>query len=132
MTLYQIILNIFFLNEVLVDIEPIQLVPTWRNGRATDQGVAKILDRFLITDQFLVTFEKYMTWVGVELISNYQPIWLQVDLKDGWKPITFKFNHHWLKDKEFQNLVLNSWSPFSSNLFLSSSTHLLENLKVLK
>lgn len=115
-----------------MDIEPIQLVPTWRNGRATDQGVAKILDRFLITDQFLVTFEKYMTWVGVELISNYQPIWLQVDLKDGWKPITFKFNHHWLKDKEFQNLVLNSWSPFSSNLFLSSSTHLLENLKVLK
>jgi len=34
-----------FANNHLVDIQPIELVPTWCNGRSRGQGIQKILDR---------------------------------------------------------------------------------------
>ena len=50
-------------------------------------------------------FEKYRTWVGSKTLSDYQLIWLQREKRDSWRPIPFKFNDNWIKDKEFSDLV---------------------------
>lgn len=36
----------FFKDNGLVDIEPMELRPTWRNGRASNEGIGKRLNRF--------------------------------------------------------------------------------------
>jgi hypothetical protein len=51
------ILKNFFrhkINEVgLVDVEPINLILTWKNNRPSKFGVSKRLDRFLFSDNLL-------------------------------------------------------------------------------
>jgi hypothetical protein len=48
----------------LCDMEPIQLVPTWRNLRSGKEGVSKRLDRFLIAKRILEEVERLKYRVG--------------------------------------------------------------------
>jgi hypothetical protein len=43
-----------FANNHLVDIQPAELVPTWRNGRSGGQGIQKRLDRVYASKLFLL------------------------------------------------------------------------------
>ena len=41
----------------MVDLNPVKMGPTWRNGRAGEEGVNKRLDRFLVADQLVQEFD---------------------------------------------------------------------------
>ena len=83
-------------------------------------------------ETLLLSFEKHHSWVGLDMILDHLPIWLQLDTKDGWKPLLFKFNHNWLTKKDFWNTVYATWIPFSRYSNINPSTHLQQNLKDLK
>jgi hypothetical protein len=42
-----------FTKNALVDLDPAELLPTWRNGRVGISGIEKCLDRFLISEDLL-------------------------------------------------------------------------------
>jgi len=48
-----------------VDIEPVKLSPTWRNFRTGDEEVAKILDRFLVSEALLNLSSNFRSVVEV-------------------------------------------------------------------
>jgi exonuclease III len=92
----------YFLNIIqatgLVDIQPNQMTPTWRNGRVGATGVAKRLDHFLIDETFLGNHCKMRSWTINSTISDHNPICLQYE-KDVHKASPpFKFNSTWITD----------------------------------
>lgn len=66
-------LNVLLTKAGIVDIVPNKLMPTWRNGRASDHRVAKHLDNFMVVESLLISFE-YRSWVGTKVILDHQPI----------------------------------------------------------
>jgi len=45
--------------EGVVDVEPIKLIPTWRNGRGGQNYIAKRLDHFLISEDIMQACLRY-------------------------------------------------------------------------
>lgn len=106
-------LSPFFENKFevaqMVDIEPVPLNLTWRNSRQGEDGIAKCLDRFLVSEYLLGLFDSYRSWVLVESLSNHQQVLLQLAVNKELIPIPFKFSRKWLEDEEFRNLIKNIW-----------------------
>jgi hypothetical protein len=55
-----------------VDVEPVKLSPTWRNFRTGDEEVAKILDRFLVSEALLNLGSNFRSGVEVGGISDHR------------------------------------------------------------
>jgi hypothetical protein len=63
--------NMMIQGEGLIDVEPINIFPTWRNGRGNQYFVAKRLDRFLIRKSWWIQGSNLeLGW----LMSSYQII----------------------------------------------------------
>jgi hypothetical protein len=91
--------------EGLIDIEPINLLPTWRNGRGTQDYVAKRLDHFLISESLVDSGNIFRTWVVNVKISDHMPVVFQMEPTQQKHKVPFKFNLVWLKDPYFASLV---------------------------
>jgi hypothetical protein len=101
-------------SKTLIDVEPLKLLPTWRNKRVGEDIIAKRLDRFLIVDQLVASQLQFKQWVGCGGESDHLPILLEIG-GDFWKPASpFKFNSTWLKDEEFHALVKSHWIPYNA------------------
>ena len=50
-----------------VDVEPIKLVPTWKNNRVGEVGVSKTLGKFLVTKVLMVELDRVRPWVELEV-----------------------------------------------------------------
>jgi exonuclease III len=57
-----------FTKNALVDLEPAELLPTWRNGRAGNSGIEKRLDRFLISEDLLNPSYLARAWIDLPYI----------------------------------------------------------------
>jgi endonuclease/exonuclease/phosphatase family metal-dependent hydrolase len=97
-TLHTFFTNIFS-NNNLVDIQPGKLVPTWRNGRVGEAFIAKRLDRFLLSEDLVLSSGIFRSWVDFPFISDHAPILLQLELPPVYKAIPFKFNPVWRTEK---------------------------------
>jgi hypothetical protein len=42
----------FFEVQKLIDVEPVKIVPTWKNARRGREGISKRIDKFLIAKKF--------------------------------------------------------------------------------
>jgi len=92
----------------LVYVEPIKIVPTWRNHRRGREGIPNRLDRFLLEDSFLNDMIKIKSWVSSRGVSNHLPILLNLD-REEWKPPSLmKFNHACLLEDNFRDLIVRS------------------------
>jgi endonuclease/exonuclease/phosphatase family metal-dependent hydrolase len=82
-----------FLKNNLVDVAPAVVVPTWRNGRVGDEGIAKRLDRIYMVEDLITSSLRYRAWVEYPFISDHAPVLLQ--LGDGLSSVAhpFKLNH---------------------------------------
>lgn len=93
----------------LLDVDPRSLRPTWSNNRMGEAGVAKILDKFLVPEHLLQSFTRYRSWVrskGLELgISDHWPMYLELGLCSRKIVAPYKFNHVWLKESVFRELI---------------------------
>jgi hypothetical protein len=81
-----------------VDVEPQKLIPTWRNGRGGMEYIAKILDRFFLSEDLLMSRIRYRSWVCNTKILDHMPVILQVDNEFRKVSYPFKFKSVWLED----------------------------------
>jgi hypothetical protein len=94
--------------EGLVDVEPIKLLPTWRNGRGGQDYIAKRLDIFLISEDLALSGIRYRTWLSHLNISDHLPVILHLEQVQEKVNYPFKFNSIWLEDPELVNFVRNN------------------------
>jgi hypothetical protein len=66
----------------LKDVEPIKLVPTWRNMRKWDTRVEKRLHTFKVLESIMFNHDRIRSWVEVGGESNHLPILLHIVRED--------------------------------------------------
>jgi hypothetical protein len=91
----------FFINKLeeasFVDVEPIKLVPTYRNMRVGEERLTKRIDQFLVSTSLMSDHNRIRTWVEVGGESNHLLIFLQITREECKPPSPFKFNSGWLE-----------------------------------
>jgi hypothetical protein len=99
-----------FLRHHLVDVKPVEVVPTWRNCRIGADGIQKRLDRVYASAELLNDSTLFRSWVDHPFISDHAPVLFQLDY--GFKPVyyPFKFNSALLKEELFGDLVREVWN----------------------
>jgi hypothetical protein len=65
--------------EGLVDVEPLKLLPTWRNGRRGQKFIAKRLEHFLISEDLASTGFRYRSVICNVNIFDHLSIILQLE-----------------------------------------------------
>jgi hypothetical protein len=89
----------------LVDIPVMGKQFTWYNSDGTAMSR---LDRFLLSEGFIVKGGISNQWVGDRDISDHCPIWLMCS-NLNWGPKPFKFNNCWLEHPDFFSFVQTTW-----------------------
>jgi hypothetical protein len=123
--------HIFFKNS-LIDLEPAELLPTWRNGRQGAASISKRLDRFLISAEVLSSSRTYRAWVNLPYISDHAAICLQIGQGRFGARQTFIFNPLWLKEDSFNSLVRSTWADNTRSLPGDPQGNLVNKLTNLK
>jgi hypothetical protein len=99
-----------FSQHNLVDYAPVQLAPTWRNGRLGSDSILKRLDQFLISDQLITSQDRIRSWVDSTFLSDHAPIFLLLDSSPYKIAHPFKFNSNWLQESAFNSIVTDVWN----------------------
>ena len=88
-----------------MDVEPLPYVPTWTNGRGGDFSIVKRLDHLWVVENTIVNAKNYCSWIDTDKISYHSPICLELNFEAVKGNFPFKFNHTWIGDPEFMDLV---------------------------
>jgi hypothetical protein len=124
--------KVLFQSSSLVDVEPVSISPTWKNGRCGEKYVAKILDHFLMSEELIASFDRYRSWVVKYAISDHLPIVLELSNSMENIKYPFKFNPVWLEDLDFVEMVKSHWLSISDCEEISPMRRLVWKLKSLK
>jgi hypothetical protein len=116
----------------LVDVEPVKILLTWRNGRKGQDYIAKRLDRFLISEKLVSSGIRYRSWICNDKISDHMPVMLQLEFGSDIVSYPFKFNAVWMEDQDFVSFVRNSWADLLGTEVLTPMESLVKKLKRLK
>jgi len=116
----------------LIDLCPIDIGPTWRNGRTSGQGISKRLDRFLMASHLAQVFNRFRVWHVDSWLSDHIPVCLQIDWGQDKISYPFKYNHHWYDNNEFQQLVRSFWLRDHGISDWSPMDRFSEKLRLLK
>lgn len=54
------------------------------------------------------------SWVGMGGSSDHLPILLNIDIDERNPPSSLKFNHTWLMELKFRELVINNWVHYEN------------------
>jgi endonuclease/exonuclease/phosphatase family metal-dependent hydrolase len=76
----------------LVDVAPVEKVPTWRNDREGDACITKRLDRFYLDEALLSTIQRFRTWVEYPYLSDHAPALLEFGIGFSTVASPFKLN----------------------------------------
>eukprot|EP00253_Pinus_taeda_P010693 PITA_10693 len=129
-------LSDFFLNSLnsnnLKDVNPIKLKPTWRNQRVGEARIAKILDRFLLSEELTSRIPMFKQWVGEGGSSDHFPIYMELSKPPRKPAAPFKFNASWLQEDSFNNLFRETWRHPGRSSSEERGFLFMENLKRLK
>jgi hypothetical protein len=88
--------NTLFHAHKLIDVKPDKIIPTWRNGRAGSEAIAKMLDKFVVSEDLLVEVRLHRAWVEYPYVSDHAPIFLQLENSITLRDYPFKFHAQWL------------------------------------
>jgi hypothetical protein len=116
----------------LIDVEPVEFLPTWRNGRVFQENVAKRLDRFLIDERPADAEFRYRSWVVNVKTYDHMLVVFQIDKGQERIKYPFKLNSVWLSDPDFEQLVRSNWNQFQVRDDSSPMESLVHKLKLLK
>jgi hypothetical protein len=94
-----------FSKNALVDLESVELLPTWRNGRSGSSCIEKCLDRFLVTEDLITPTRMTRAWIDPPYLSDHVPICLQIGKGKLGTKYSFKFNPSWLLEPAFDQRV---------------------------
>ncbi|KAK2372487.1 hypothetical protein QL285_073613 [Trifolium repens] len=67
------------------------------------------LDRFLLSTDWMALWGRPEVWVLARDVSDHCPLILKYN-NDDWGPKPFRFNNYWLQNKNFKNLVVETWN----------------------
>lgn len=115
----------------LIDIQPIRMVPTWRNGRSGPDAIAKCLDRFMVAEGLLSSFVSSSSWVEFPYLSDHAPILLQL-IPTVCRLTPFKFDHNLLTSKNYSAIVHSTWTDPGFRTESNPQSRLIWKLKELK
>jgi hypothetical protein len=123
--------NLFDKNN-LVDVQPTDLVPTWRNGRSGTHSIQKWLDRVYASDGLLVNSARFRSWVVHPYFSDHSPVFLQIERGDFSVASPFKFNPTILGEATFGDLVKAEWSSVQGSGVIGAQRRLAQKLHNIK
>jgi exonuclease III len=83
-------------NWDLQDIKPLKGRYTWNNRRSGLSHIASRLDRFLISNDFLLSSFDIESCIIPSALSDHKPISLSFSIPQNLGPIPFHFNPLWL------------------------------------
>jgi len=111
-TLTNLFLN--FLDQIgLVDIEPQKLPLTWCNRRIGDDMVNKRLEKNLLSEEVLDSFDLVRQWVTYGGESDHFSIMLELRDRSKRVSIPSKFFEGWISNPSYQELVRGLWSSIT-------------------
>jgi hypothetical protein len=103
----------------LIDMAPNNLSHTWSNGRKGLASMEKRFDHFFISEGMIENRWEIIPRLEIGGLSDHLSIILEVS-KDGLsRPFHMKFNQEWIKEEDYQKMVLNSWALLSKESILS-------------
>jgi hypothetical protein len=78
-----------------------------RTGEAI---IAKLLDRFMISESVSLLPFQFLQWIGSRGESDHSLVWLKLE-GASIKPTTpSKFNPTWINDERFQKIIRTNWT----------------------
>ncbi|GKU96029.1 hypothetical protein SLEP1_g9310 [Rubroshorea leprosula] len=116
----------FIMDSGLIDLPLIGRKYTWYHSNGTSMSR---LDRFLVSEEWLLNWEDVRQWGLKRSISDHCPILLK-NQKVDWGPKPFKFFDVWMERLGFEKLIQDSWS--STKIHGWKGYILKEKLKRLK
>jgi hypothetical protein len=99
-----------FIKNNLVDVVPVEVVPTWCNGRSGDDGIEKRLDQIYVVEDLITSSMRYRTWVEYPFMSNHALVLLQLGVGVPVVTHPFKLNPVWLREESFAIMVREVWN----------------------
>ncbi|GAU32090.1 hypothetical protein TSUD_152950 [Trifolium subterraneum] len=119
------IFNVFLDNIGLVDLPLMGRKFTWvrPNGRCMNR-----LDRVLVSDKWWEDCGAVSLWGLRRDVSDHCPIIVRYNGFD-WGPKPFRFNNHWLNNKDFSKVVEGEWASFQVNGWMGFIDALTEDIK---
>jgi hypothetical protein len=105
--------NSLLANTRLVDVEHVNLSPTWRNFRIRNEEVDKRMDRFMVSEALMQTRFGFKLMVEVGGKSYHRLITLQWSPSLNSPPAPLKIKLLWLEDEDFRKMVLSSWEKLT-------------------
>jgi hypothetical protein len=114
--------------DLLLDV----VAPTWRNGRAGVDSIAKRLDRILVSENLLSEAGRYRSWVEYPFISDHAPVIAQFEFQQFPLAYPFKLNPSWLAEEEFSAIVKEVWLDLGFLVESDFQHRFVWKLKVLK
>jgi hypothetical protein len=130
-TLASFFKSLFHMNG-LVDVAPVEKMPTWRNDRASDACITKRLDRFHLAKALLSTVQRFRTWVEYPYLSNHAPVLLEFGIYFPIVASSFKLNPDWLKEESFVEIVRQVWNDPRHLLTVGAQRCLVGKISLLK
>ena len=116
----------------LVDIAPLDSIPTWSNRRVGTECICKRLDKLLLSAYFLYRDFIFKQWIGSGGDSDHQPVFLQLSSNTSKKHCPFKFNACWLEHAELVEILKDSWVVYDALSEVSLASQFVMNLKRIK
>jgi hypothetical protein len=100
--------NVLVENSGLMDLPLMGCKFTWvqPNGNCMSR-----LDRILVSDGWLAEWGSVTLWGLKRDVSDHCPIVVKYDGYD-WGPKPFRFNNHWLSNKDLPILVKGEWESY--------------------
>lgn len=84
-----------FQDSGLINVFPASMAPTWRNGRVNNKGIVKRLYHFLLVENLIPCFSRYISCVGFENISNNFSVFLEIEFQRYFTPSLLQPNMAW-------------------------------------
>jgi hypothetical protein len=110
----------------LIDMVPMKLSHTWKNGRKGDSAVEKCLDHFFYFKTVIGEHVGYIfeggSWGILRSSTNC------IGIFGMSKNISMKFNKDWLLEDDYKNMVHDTWVPLVENVGRSYLYQLAENI----
>ena len=94
-----------FYDHQLADVAPTCARPTWRNGRMGDEGICKRMDRFMLSYNLFSLLARHRVWAHHSGVSDHYPVLFEWTDHPVSCPFPFKFNHSWLTNEDFVQMI---------------------------
>ena len=97
-----------------------------------EEGISKILDRYLLSDQLVFNLPRYRVWTHRCGLSDHFPVILDWQDHRSSCALPFKFNQSWLSNEDFKKMIRSEWPLIHSDNPLDPMFDLSFKLRSLK